>query len=255
ASPENEALLLEAASLNCGYAMAFLDYSPDTASWAAAIYRKGRTYARRAVHEVLPGLDAALETSDLEAVRRELQAVGREDLKLVYWLGMCWGGRINATKSITDVADLPLVEALMQRALELDEGFFFAGAHLLFGMMYAGRTEAVGGDPARGRTHYERALELTGGRFLLGKVHYALNYAVSVQDPGLFIRLLEEVLAADPAEIDDDENRLVNQVSRDLATRLLDEVPLRFPDYRPAAAEEEEDEGAEDLEDLDLEDD
>ena len=251
ATPENEDLLIQGASLNCGYAMAFLDYSDLV--WAASIYKKGRGYALRATQEELPELAAAIAASDMDGIRRELADTEEDDLQLLYWLGMCWGGRINATKAIEEVVDLPIVEAVMQRALEIDETYFFAGSHLLFGMMYAGRTEKVGGDPERGKTHYERAIELTQGRFLLAKVHYAMNYAVMVQDHALYIRLLDEVLDADPAETDDDENRLVNQVSRDLALKLQAEISTRFPDYDPAADDaDDEYEDPLDDEDLDL---
>ena len=253
ATPKNEDLLIQGASLNCGYAFAFLDYSDLV--WAASTYKKGRGYALRAAQEELPDLAAAIAVSDMDGIRRELAAAEEDDLQLLYWLGMCWGGRINATKSVEDVVDLPIVEAVMQRALEIDEAYFFAGGHLLFGMMYAGRTEKVGGDPARGKTHYERAVELTRGRFLLAKVHYAMNYAVMVQDHALYIRLLDEVLDADPAETDDDENRLTNQVSRDLARKLLSETTTRFPDYVPAADDaddEYEDPLDDEDEDLDL---
>jgi len=249
ATPENEELLLQGATLNCGYAMAFLDYSDLV--WAASIYQKGRGYGLRAAREMLPDLADAIASNDLDRIRLELDEVEEEHLPLIYWLGMCWGGRINATKVSEDIVDLPIVEALMERALELDETYFFSGGHLLFGMMFAGRTEKVGGDPARGKVHYERAIELTEGRFLLAKVHYAMNYAMNVQDHALYIRLLEEVLDSDPDEVDDDENRLTNQVSRDLARELMDDLPRRFPDYEPSAEDDEEDD-EEPLDDLDL---
>ena len=251
ASPENEDLLIEAASLNCGYALAFLDYSDPV--WSASLYKKGRDYALRAAREELPALAAAIAANDMDGIRVELAAADEDDLKLIHWLGMCWGGRINATKSVDDIVDLPIVEAVMQRSLEIDESYFFSLGHLLFGMMYAGRTEKVGGDPARGKIHYERAVELTEGRFLMAKVHYAMNYAVMVQDHAQYIRLLDEVLDADPAEVDNDENRLTNQVARDMALKLLAEIKTRFPDYDPAADDtSDEYDDSLDCEDLDL---
>jgi len=236
ASPENSDLLIQGATLNCGFAMVFLDYSDLV--WAASIHKKGRNYALRAAREELPDLADAIASNDLDAIRRELARTDEEDLPLIYWLGMCWGGRINATKLSEDVVDLPIVEALMERALEIDETYFFSGGHLLFGMMFAGRTDKVGGDPARGKVHYDRAIELTEGRFLLAKVHYAMNYAMNVQDHALYIRLLDEVLDSDPDEVDDDGNRLANQVSRDLARQLMSELPRRFPDYEPSMDED-----------------
>jgi len=249
ASPKNAALLTEAATLNCGYALAFLDFS-DTA-WGASLYRKGRDYTRRAAAEELPALAAAIDANDLDGIRVAAEEVDEDNLDIIFWMGMCWGSRINATKAIDEIADLPIVDILMQRALEIDESYYFAVGHLLFGMMYGGRTKAVGGDPARGRRHYERAVELTGGRFLMAKVHYAVNYAVMVQDHALYLRLLGEVLDSCPDEVDDDQNRLTNQVARDIAKKLMGELPTRFPDYKPGD-DEDEDEDDEPMEDLDL---
>ncbi|GAG59489.1 unnamed protein product, partial [marine sediment metagenome] len=46
------------------------------------------------------------------------------------------------------IFDLPKVEALMKRVLELDETYYFAGAHLFFGSLFAARPAMFGGNAA-----------------------------------------------------------------------------------------------------------
>ena len=76
---------------------------------------------------------------------------------------------------------------------------------------------AVGGRPALGRTHFERAIELSGGRHLLAKVLFAEHYARLVFDRELHDQLLTEVLAAD---IEAEGLTLMNAIAREQAPRL-----------------------------------
>jgi hypothetical protein len=54
----------------------------------------------------------------------------------------------------------------------------------------------LGGKPDVAREHFERAIELSGGRDLSIKVEYARRYARLVFDQELHDRLLAEVLNA-----------------------------------------------------------
>lgn len=91
--------------------------------------------------------------------------------------------------------------------------------HLALGMMLTSRGAAVGGDPARGRRHFERAIELTGGRFLLAKVMMARGHARVVQDRTRFRDILVDVLRTDPAVWPD--QRLANEIAHRRARRYL----------------------------------
>lgn len=235
-SPQNADLLVMGAEMNCGYAMTFLD--TRDAEWAASQYRKGTAYGMRALKEKNEAIHDALSRGDEEALAKELAKVDEDDLPFVFWTGMCWGGLINITQDATLAADLPLTVALIERSLEIDPGHYFAGGHLFLGMLYGGRAAMFGGDLAKGKKHYEKAIELTGGKFVLARVHYAKFYAVTAQDPELYLQILNEVVSEDvhwPPEM-----RLANAVWRAEARKLLDKVGDFFPAWQPPEEVEED---------------
>ena len=85
----------------------------------------------------------------------------------------------------------------MERVVELDETYQDGRAHLYLGGIETLLPRLMGGRPAKGKAHFERAIEIEE-RFLLSKVIYAEQYARLVFDQKLHDRLLEEVLSADP---------------------------------------------------------
>jgi hypothetical protein len=250
-SPRNSALLLSAAELNCGYALTFLDmHHPE---WAQQVYSKGKRYALRALAEVNPDLYEAIAKDDEAAVAAALIGLDREkELPVVFWTGVCWGGLINVAQDADLAADLPMVEKLIGASLALDPEFYFGAGHSFYGVLYAGRTEMLGGNLAKGKEHFDKALELMDGTFLLTKVLYARYYAVSAQDAKLYVRLLTEVTEDDSAEPPD--MRLANAVARRDAAWMLSRVGDLFPGYEGGgdlglgAGTLEED----DIDDLDL---
>ena len=71
--------------------------------------------------------------------------------------------------------------------------------HGYLGILNSLRPPALGGNPELARSHFERAIELSGGQDLSIKVEYARRYARLVFDQELHDRLLTEVLNA-PAD-------------------------------------------------------
>lgn len=95
------------------------------------------------------------------------------------------------------LAELPHMEALLKRYLELDAGSDRAQVYTWLGILATLRPPALGGKPEEGRTYFERAIELSGGRDLSAKVEFARGYARLLYDRELHDRLLREVLAAE----------------------------------------------------------
>jgi len=106
----------------------------------------------------------------------------------------------------------------MERVVELDETYQDGRAHLYLGGIETLLPKLMGGRPAKGKAHFERAIEIEE-RFLLSKVIYAEQYARLVFDQKLHDRLLEEVLSADPVA---GRFTLTNQIARKRATVLLE---------------------------------
>ncbi|MBM4354654.1 MAG: hypothetical protein FJ109_12850 [Deltaproteobacteria bacterium] len=245
-SPDNVDLLYRAAELNCSFAMTFLDTRDRV--WAADEYLKGREYALHGLTLLAPELGAAIRAGDAEAVKAEAGKVGLKELPLLFFTGLCWGGYINATMDAGNAAELPVVEALMHRVMELDETFYFGAVHVFFGVLNAGRSELLGGNLEKGRGHFEKALEITGGKLLPVKVRFAQSYAVQKQDPELFVRLLTEVLEDDTPP--QREWIVGNAAARVDAAALLEKISDLFMGYAPGGSGPGPEEEAEDL-DLD----
>jgi hypothetical protein len=192
--PRSERLLLAGAQLYGAYAGAFVD-DPERAS---RLTLRALRYAERALCERNRPLCEAASGSYDEFVGL-LSETDVEEVPALYGLGSAWASWVQANASDWNaVADLPKLEALMQRIVALDGAYQDGGAHLYLGVLYTLRPASLGGKPELGRQHFERAIEISGGRNLMAKVLFASRYARLVFDRPLHDRLLGEVIETDP---------------------------------------------------------
>ena len=221
--PENETLLKNLTEGFCGYAFSFVE-DTDT-DRASRLYLRGRNYAERLLRA--NGAPEHLVTQNPEQFEGTVKTLDADHLPGLYWMGQCWAGwlMLNLDDLQAFVA-IPKVEAILQRTLELDESYHYAGPHLLLGAFYGGRSKMLGGNPDKARSHFDKSLELTQQKFLMAKVIYAKTYAVQMQDQTLFKKLLAEVMAA-PADILP-EQQLANAVAKQKAQKLLESADDLF---------------------------
>jgi hypothetical protein len=156
------------------------------------------------------------------AIRPEeaVEVATRKDVALLYWTAVAWGAAISVSKDDPDlIADLPQVQALIERALELDESFDFGAIHSFLITFEMSRPDGQGDRAQRSREHFERSVELSEGS--LAGPYVALAEAVTVQrqDRQEFESLLGQALAIDPDTRP--EFRLVNLVMQKRAQWLL----------------------------------
>lgn len=213
-SPDEPMVLVAAASLNSSYAGAFVK-DPERQKLMTG---KALSYALRALcqaHEELCDVKAM----DHAAFKAALGKLDKDDVGLLFQLGTTWAGWIQARADDWNaVADLPRVQALMERVVALDESWQYGSAHLYLGGLQTLLPPALGGKQEEGRAHLERALELSGNRNLMAKVVLARQYARATLDRELHDRLLNEVLAADPHA---PGLTLVNRLAQEEARQLL----------------------------------
>ena len=185
---------------------------------AKTFYARGKDYALRVLNR-----NAAFEktlTRDLDSFKKALKGMGRSQLPALFWCAFNWGSYINLNKdSPLAIAEYPKVEAMMQRVLEIDEHYFNSGPHLFMGFSYGSRPPMFGGNPAKSKEHFEKALAAYKRKFLLTQVLYAQSYAVQNQDRGLFDSLLKEVLGTSADVFP--EQRLANELAKLRAQWLL----------------------------------
>ena len=218
-SPHHRRLLLATASGFTQYAFAFVQQDADEAqekdaaaataleARAKRLYLRARNYGLHGLDVGYRGFSEALRDKPRVAVR----VVRNRDVPLLFWTAAAWGSAIGLSKNNPDlIADLPQVEALIDRALELDEAW---GRGALHGFLIAYEMNRVGaqGDPAeRSRRHFARAVELSNGQDAGPFVSFAESVCVQKQDLKQFDALLEKALAINPDL--DPEHRLVNLV-------------------------------------------
>lgn len=234
-SPKHRGLLLAAASGFTQYAYAFvlqdadeaedrdLEVAKATRLRARKLFVRGRDYGLRGLDAAHPGLAGSLKADPVAAVR----GAGRADVPLLYWTAAAWGAAISNGKDDLDlVADLPIVEALLRRALELDSAWDTGSLHELMIPLEGGRSEAAGGSVTRARAHFEIAVEMAHGGRASPFVSLAEIASVQSQDRKEFESLLNRALAVDP-----DARpgwRLANLVAQRRARWLLGRTELLF---------------------------
>ncbi len=220
--PDNEQLLLAAAQAYASYASAFV--GADDPAFRDILLLRAKTYALQALEQ--RGISAPL-TSPFDSFERQVGQTTRSDLPYVFWSGSCWGNWIGAhANSISAVAELPRVEALMRRALSLDETYYYGGPHIFMGILYASRPQVAGGNLELSKQHFLKAIEIGQGKFLMAYVYYADTYARQAFDRELFVSVLNKVLQT-PADTVP-ELTLLNTVARHKAEALLGKTDEYF---------------------------
>ena len=219
--PDNESLLRSAASLNATYASVFVEDEVR----AGKMTDKALKYGLR---QMCLWNDEAcsLQTMDFKAFETVIAGMDKDDVPSLFALGSAWAGYIQAhSDDMNAVAQIARVEGIMTRVIELDETYQDGAAHLYMGALSTFLPPALGGKPDVGRKHFERAIELSGGRNLMAKVMFAKQYARLLFDRELHDRLLNEVMA-EPAEAPG--YTLSNTYAKTRARALLDDADDYF---------------------------
>jgi len=227
-NPRHQGLLLAACSGFTEYACAFVQEDADETEdkdLAAAeemrgrarrLYLRAHNYGLRGLEVRHKGFEKALRTNPKTAVT----VATAKDVPLLYWTALSWAAAISLSKDNPDlIAEMPLVEAMMDRALDLDEAFDYGAIHAYFITYEMSRPGGTGDPATRSRQHFEFALALTGGQQAGPMVSFAEAVCIQKQDLKEFESLLHQALAINPDA--KPEWRLANLVMQRRAKWLL----------------------------------
>lgn len=172
-----------------------LDRSRELGQRARRLYLRGRNYSLRALEVAHPGFTNALRADPGQAVQR----ADKSDVPLLYWAAAGWAAAIAQAKDDPAlVGDLPQVEALIDRALALDESWNHGSLHGLLITFEMSRTTVAGDPVERATRHFERAIQLADGRLAGPYIAFAESVCVPKEDRSRFQDLLRQALAVNP---------------------------------------------------------
>ena len=227
-NPQHLGLLTSAASGFTQYAYAFVQEEADEVEpqdFAAAeamrararrLYLRAQGYGLRGLEVKHPGFGKALLANPKATVR----TATKPDVPLLYWTAAAWASAISLSKDKPElVGQIPAMEALMDRALELDESYGNGSIHTFMISYEMSRAGAAGDPAARARKHFERAMALARGTDASPLVALAEAVTIQKQDVKEFESLLNRALAVNPDANPD--LRLRNTVMQRRARWLL----------------------------------
>ena len=232
--PRHHGLLSTACSGFTQYAYAFLQVDADAMepsraaearelrARAGRMYDRARDYCLRALDINVGGLRAELPTGKTQALSR----TGREDVAALFWLGASWGGSLAvANAPAMRIGEIPIVRAVLKRALELDPSWEFGAIHEAL-IAVEGLPPMLGGSPVRAREHFDNAVRLSEGASAFAYVTLATSVAQPAKDRAEFERLLRAALAVDVAKRP--SLRLQNLIAQKRARTLLARIETLF---------------------------
>ena len=196
---------------------------------ARSLYLRARDYGLRALALHDPQFEQLLRSD----AKRAMSLMRRNDVPALYWTAASWGLAISLSKTDPEiVADLPLVEALILRAAELDPNYD-SGAIETFLISYEAARPMGGADTAaRAKAHFTRAVELSRGQLASPYLSYAESVSVQQQNRAEFQEMLQHAMAIDVNAVP--EWRLQNILAQRRAAWLLARVSDLFLEEEPS---------------------
>jgi predicted anti-sigma-YlaC factor YlaD len=190
---------------------------------AVRLYLRARGYCWRALDvRFSKGIGDRLKAEPKAA----LADAQKEDVPLLYWSAASLGAAIALAKGRTDLlVDLPIVRAMVERALALDESWSNGSLHELM-ITVETEGEALGGSEARARAQFDRAVAIQMGRSPGPYVALAMSVSRTNQNRAEFAKLLNQALLIDPAA--DKSNQLIAIITQRRARALLEHTDELF---------------------------
>src|ERR1017187_1417671 len=240
-TPKHTGLLLAAATGFTEYSYAFVDARIDEVKEesleradalrdrARKLYLRANRYGMRGLEVRHPGFGTALD-NDADAA---LKKMTRRDVPLLYWTAASRGLAVSLSKTSPEIiAELPLVETIVRRVAELDQGFNDGTVpEFLITLEAAHSGVKMEEQQKLMRQHFNRAIELSKGKRAGTYVSFAENACEPAQDKAEFQSLLEKALAVDADA--DPPNRLANLVAQRRARWLLQHIDELFLESAP----------------------
>src|SRR5262249_49099274 len=141
---------------------------------ARRLYLRAHAHAMAGLDIAHPGFRSKFESDP----RGAASVLKKNEVPLIYWTAASLGLAISATRDdVNLISRIPQVDALLERALSLNEGWNLGALHEFEIVLAGAKPGSV--DYANVQRHYERALALSEGK----SASLFVVYAESVSEP------------------------------------------------------------------------
>lgn len=186
---------------------------------ASRLYLRARAYGLEGLKLAHGVTEAQLRGSDAERTAA-LTKMSMQDVPLLYWTLVPWAAAIAANKRDLElVGDVPVVAAMLDRALALDESYDLGALHEFSITFDSARPE--GTTPEKQKQHFERAQALAKGEKISALVIYAESVLAPAQQKKEFEGLLNQAVKFDVDQPKARNQRLANVLAQRHAAWLL----------------------------------
>jgi hypothetical protein len=213
--PENAQLHTYAAQAFYGLSYGFNeDNRPERAS---AFYLRGMKHGMTALE--INGAKNLMD-SPITDFEEQVNHLGKDDVAAMFWTASCWAKWIDMHRDDAEaIAQLVRTTALMQRVIDLEDTFYYGGAHMYFGVYYGSRSPMLGGNFEKSLQHFDRSREITNNKLLIPDLLQAQYLARQQHDQQDFHTRLTAIINA-PDDLMP-ELGLQNQIAKRKAALLL----------------------------------
>ena len=192
ASPTNTSFLIHGSNAYFAYSFAFIEYGDVVR--AKGLYLKARDYGMRALY----GKDfQEIIELPFEEFELRVKKIKKKQVPALFWATISWLNYIRLNLGdIRTFVEVPKAEVMAKHLLELDETYYFGSPHAIMACYYSAQPEMSGGNPEKAREHFEKAIQISQGKFLIHYLLYAQFHAVREQDKELYTKLLTHIREA-----------------------------------------------------------
>lgn len=231
--PDDPDLLLTACRGFVLYSYAYVDFEAEQTietdldegrrqrARARNLYLRGLGYGLKGLEGLYPGFESRLRTDPVAAAALLNPNKAARDVPFLYWTAAALGLAISVSKDdATMLSRIPEVEAMLNRAIELDSAWDDGSLHA-FAVTFEGAKPSGGSREAIDKS-FRTAERMSGGNDAGLYVAYAENVAIPEQDAVLFREMLGKALAINPDAVP--ARRLANLIAQRRAQWLLDRI-------------------------------
>jgi predicted anti-sigma-YlaC factor YlaD len=189
---------------------------------ATKLFLRGRDYGMKYFALKNPNFAADLKANPKKAV----QSATKADVPMLFWTALGWAGALSTSRDFMMLPQIPQFEAMLERALELDEAYDSGSIHSFYITYEMAKLTAKADKATLAKKHFDRAMELAGGKQAGPLVSYAESVLVPAKNRAEFESTLRQALKVDVNSAPD--SRVLNLILQKRARWLLNRADKLF---------------------------